>query len=268
MHCDQVTTNSGTQKTEHLISAVPPPLLSSLFHPSNTLPHLTHNPSTSVGVVNLVFPLPPSHIHPDGFGYLIPRPDSATRPMTTLNSEGILGVVFDSTALPGLDDPQVQGKITKLTVMMGGPYWSTYGLSSSSSSSSSSLSSSSYTPRPTNSEQLLEPALRHLRSIFPILKGTEPIISDPHLHLDCIPTYLPGHIHRLGELHDAIRHGPWFGHLSLAGNGYGGVGVNDCIWSVEKLVQGLVRGERVTGLEKWARSPGEVMVDGIVAPTT
>jgi len=41
--------------------------------------------------------------------------------------------------------------------------------------------------------------------------------------------------------------------------------VNDCIWSVEGLVKGLVGGKEMTGLEKWGEIPREVMVDGIVS---
>jgi len=246
-----VTTTFSIHWTDHLISALPPPLLQPLFPPSHPLPHLIHNPSTSVGVINLVFPLPPSSIHPDGFGYLIPRPL-----VPGGNPESVLGVVFDSTALPGLDSPSVEGRVTKLTVMMGGPYWSTY---------PSYPTNPDPAPRPILSEELLEPALKHLRRVFPILETIEPIVAEPNLHLDCIPTYLPGHHTRLRDLHRAIRTGPWAGKLSLAGNGYGGVGVNDCIWSVEGLVKGLVGGKEMTGLEKWGEIPREVMVDGIVS---
>lgn len=165
------------------------------------------------------------------------------RPQPGGNPENVLGVVFDSTALPGLDSPSVEGKVTKLTVMMGGPYWSIY---------PSSPTNPDPAPRPGSAEQLVEPALKHLRRVFPVLESVEPIVTAPHLHLDCIPTYLPGHVTRLRELHEAIRDGPWAGKLSLAGNGYGGVGVNDCVWSVDGIVKGLVEGRAVTGLERWA----------------
>jgi len=133
--------------------------------------------------------------------------------------------------------------------MTGGPYWSTY---------PSSPTNPTPATRPTSADQLLEPALKHVRKVFPVLESVEPIIADPHLHLDCIPTYLPGHHTRLRELDRAIRTGHWAGKLTLAGNGFGGVGVNDCIWSVDGIVKGLAKGRLMTGLERWAEIEQDV----------
>ena len=165
------------------------------------------------------------------------------------NRECVLGVVFDATALPGLDTPGVEGRVTKLTVMIGGPYWSTY---------PSSPDSPEPAPRPTSADQLLAPALTHLRQVFPVLQSVQPVVAAPHLHPDCIPAYLPGHHGRLRELDRAIRTGPWAGKLTLVGNGFGGVGVNDCIWSVETALKSLVEGGVVTGLERWAEIEQDV----------
>jgi oxygen-dependent protoporphyrinogen oxidase len=222
-----ITTTEGEIQSDHTISAIPPPALDSLL--SSPIPHLAHNPYTSVGVVSLVFPGNPTLYHPEGFGYLIPRSDA------TANPEGILGVVFDSTAVPGIDDVGLDGRVTKLTVMMGGPYWSAYGVSK----------------RPEDAAALVGPALRHLRRTLPALAGVEPLVTSPRLHVDAIPTYLPGHGARLREMDEAIRNGPWNGNLSLAGNGYGGIGVNDCVWSGEGIAKALLAHEPVTGLERW-----------------
>jgi oxygen-dependent protoporphyrinogen oxidase len=216
--------------TSHVISTIPPRKLSSLLTTS-PLPHLTHNPSTTVGVVNLVFPVPPSKIHPPGFGYLIPR-------SSTGNEEGVLGVVFDSTSVEGLERPEVAKAITKLTVMIGGPHWSTY-------RPNPSLNATDV-PTP---DQLTEIALRHLSKVFPI---PEPILVRSQIHRDCIPTYLVGHGARMRELHEAINAGAWAGRLSLAGSGYGGVGVNDCVGMGWEVARGVADGEAVTGLERWA----------------
>lgn len=183
-----------------------------------------------MGVVNLVFPFPSSSIHPAGFGYLVPRTDPE------LNPQGILGVIFDSTALPGNDDPSVSNQITKLTVMMGGPWWSTYAPGAKS---------------PPSAEDLIVPALEHLREVFPVLQGVEPLIAVPRLQKDCIPTYAPGHGGKLRDLHQTLSSSEWRGKLSLVGNGYGGVGVNDCVISAGEAVDGLVAGDRPTGLERW-----------------
>ncbi|WWD19849.1 protoporphyrinogen oxidase [Kwoniella shandongensis] len=225
-----IHTSSGrTYETSHLISALPSSKL-----PIHGLPNLSSNPSTSVGVVNLVYPLPPSAIHPPGFGYLVPRPNPST---TGSNPSGVLGVIFDSTALPS-DPPELGGGITKLTLMIGGPYWSTY------------------QPRlspPENADDLIPLAIDHLNTVFPQLKNVEPILKIANLHTNCIPTYLPGHGDRLRELHEAIEDGPWGGRLSLVGNSYGGVGVNDCVYSGELVAKGLAVGKGLTGLGKWAK---------------
>ena len=223
----QVLTPNQTISTEHLISSIP------LTHLHNLIPSLPSlSPSrTSVGVINLVFPLPSTQIHPPGFGYLIPRC------LPTQNPEGVLGVIFDSTALPMDEDPE----LTKLTVMMGGPWWSSYR-----DSSGSSLT------RPSSPEDLVGPALVHLRTTFPVLKGVEPILVILRLHADCIPTYTPGHGARMRELHEHLEGGEWKGKLSLVGNGYGGVGVNDCVFSAEEVVRGLIENRSVTGLERWS----------------
>jgi oxygen-dependent protoporphyrinogen oxidase len=222
-----IVTSAGTISTDHLISAIPPPSLDGLLF--SPIPHLAHNPYTSVGVVSLVFPGKAQSYHPDGFGYLIPRSDA------TANPEGALGVVFDSTALPGIDDIGLDDKVTKLTVMMGGPYWSSYGVSQ----------------RPETAADLVEPALRHLRRALPALANVEPLVISPRLHIDSIPTYLPGHGARVKEMDAAVLDGPWKGKLSLVGNGFGGVGVNDCVWSAEGVTRALLDGKTATGLERW-----------------
>ncbi|KAL1412198.1 oxygen-dependent protoporphyrinogen oxidase [Vanrija albida] len=218
----EISLPSGPLEVDHVVSALPPRRLAQLA----PLPNLTANPSTTVGVVNVVYPLPPGAIHPDGFGYLIPR-DDASR-------DAALGVVFDSTALPGTGDGLLEGKLTKLTVMMGGPYWGAYGGTA-----------------PSSPDALVAPALAHLQRTFPALRDTEPLLVTPHLNAECIPTYAPGHGARLRETHEAIAR-DWAGRLSVVGAGYGGVSVNDCVLGAELVAAGLGRGEAVTGLERWS----------------
>ena len=213
---------------DHVISALPPSRLASML--SNAPAELTANSSTSVGVVNLVYPLPPEQVHPIGFGYLIPR--SAN--WRNSNPEGILGVVFDSTALPGVDDSDSM-PITKLTVMMGGPYWSTY---------------PGANPIP-EKDELVRLARQHMTRVFPHLNDVEPVLQQGNLWKDCIPTYLPGHGERMRTLHEELSRS-YDGRLTLAGNGYGGVGLNDCVWSAEVGAKGVASGEGITGLERWA----------------
>lgn len=168
-----------------------------------------------------------------------------------------------------MDDPQLEGRITKLTIMMGGPHWSLY-----------PSSGSTQTPIaiPKSPEELIPLAIQHVQNVFPALRAAsgsgsgsrsvslsktdidsestalEPIYQRAMIHTNCIPTYLPGHGDRLRELHENMTHGVWAGKLSLAGSGYGGVGVNDCVAMGEDVVDGLAAatGEGVTtGLERW-----------------
>lgn len=230
------------------MSTVSPSLLASLLEtqdgpllPSTTKATdlLRYNPSTTVGVVNMVFPVPSSSIHPEGFGYLVPRADSS------LNPEGVIGVVFDGTAIPDLDEPSRLKKLTKLTLMIGGPHWSTYPRSASDPSPK---------PTPNNPNDLIQPALAHLHRTFPHLANLPPpVLVVPHIQKDCIPTYLVGHGQRLRELNGALEETGWKGRLSVAGSGYGGVGVNDCVHAAQEVADGLLRGEPVTGLERWSR---------------
>lgn len=224
--------------TSHLISALAPPVLGNLA----PLPTLSDNPYTTVGVVNLVYALPPSSVHPPGFGFLVPR-SSAER-----NPSGILGVIFDSTAIPGNDDQALDGKITTLTIMMGGPYWSSY----------PDTSGQMRTP-PADANDLVPAAIQYLNRVLPGLSGIDPLLALPQIQRDCIPTYLPGHGQRLRHLHEHLTNAAGHaqnsgvgGKISLVGNGYAGVGVNDCVFSAEEVVRGLSSGDRPTGLENWA----------------
>ena len=87
-----------------------------------------------------------------------------------------------------------------------------------------------------------------------------------HLHIDaepeqvlvglqreCIPQYTVGHSKRLATARGDLMDG-FHGRLSVAGNSYRGVGLNDCIKSARDLVIDLGHGtkglERVNGLER------------------
>ncbi|RXK40826.1 protoporphyrinogen oxidase [Tremella mesenterica] len=245
----KVYTSQNTFIADCIISTLPPSTLSHLL----PLSQLGVNPSTTVGVINLLYPLDPKHVHPEGFGYLIPK---STRRQ---NLEGVLGVIFDSTALPGVDSSE---GFTKLTVMIGGPYWSNFDPSYNPSLISQTPNSGRSNGRIEDQkeifkipkeEELSELALKHLHRVFPNLERTKPLLNISHLHKDCIPTYLPGHGDRLRKTHEDILSKNWGGRLILAGNGYGGVGVNDSVWSAECAVKGVMEWRQITGLEDWAK---------------
>ncbi|KAI0641321.1 Protoporphyrinogen oxidase [Trametes meyenii] len=186
------------------------------------LPHLLANPSSSVTVVNLVFPPSDVPIHPDGFGYLIPRPfpDYPSPPGSTL---GILGTVFDSCALGGQDIPvstaQHPPRFTKATVMLGGPYGDP-------------------SPDPQTAEflpALLAALQKHL--------GREKRLPAPCIvrirqHQGCIPTPTVGHLIRMEDLRAAVKE-KWGENATVIGAGVDGVSVGDCVESGRRVALAL-----------------------------
>ncbi|KAI0716989.1 hypothetical protein C8Q76DRAFT_726194 [Earliella scabrosa] len=213
----ELTTESGKRITSsHLVCAIPLPRLSQLLadppaSEPRLLPHLHANPSSSVTVVNLVFPPTPAPIHPAGFGYLIPRPPSgylSSPTSPTSSSLGMLGTVFDSCALPAQDTPS--GAFTKVTVMLGGPYGA---------------------PSPTPTSPAFLPALLEaLRTHLSLEPGAlpDPCLVRVREHRECIPTPTVGHVARVRELGAAVRArlGP---NAWVVGAGVGGVSVGDCV---------------------------------------
>ena len=222
----KVTLASGRRITStHLISAMPLPGLHQILATSSSttrtppsdalplLPHLLANPTSSVTVVNLVFPPSATPIHPPGFGYLIPCPATGYRPSSSL---GILGTVFDSCALSAQDVDLTpcstdSGTFTKVTVMLGGPHGP---------------------PSPAPSSDKFLPAL--LATLQAQLGRAEslptPCAVRVREHHACIPTPTVGHHARMAELEAAVRE-KWGPNAAVIGAGVGGVSVGDCVES-------------------------------------
>ncbi|KAF8916439.1 hypothetical protein CPB85DRAFT_1289731 [Mucidula mucida] len=191
-----VKTQNGEQyDATHVVSTIPLPSLHALLP---NIPHLTDNPSSTVTVINFVFPVPSSSIHPPGFGYLIPRPLEGY----TSSSPGILGVIFDSCSLSSQDSPSASANFTKLTVMLGGPY-----------------------PSTADVPDVLKHVASHLGKTLP-----EPVLTKVNRHVDCIPTPTPGHLERVVEMRRAIKE-QWGGRFEIAGAGVDGVSLVDCVES-------------------------------------
>lgn len=188
----------------NVISTIPLPELQATLVAAPAVPHLGFNPASTVIVVNLVFPCPPHHLHPAGFGYLIPRPidgyGSARNDM--------IGVVFDSCALSAQDIPGVS-PVTKLTIMCGGPYETT--------ESGSDLNS------------LLSRLFQHLAR-----PRLEPVHVKVQRQVNCIPTPLVGHLERVSEMKRVLLSEPWNGRLHITGAGVDGAGIADCIQAARK----------------------------------
>jgi len=199
------------------------------------IPHLQANPLATVRVVNLVLPVPPSQVHPEGFGYLIPRPVEGYP--KDISGLGILGVVFDSCSLHQQDRPSVkdyyrESKHTKLTVMMGGPY--------AHPPLPSVLQGTASQPLPSLLQQILKELSSHLGTSLP-----KPAFWKIWDNQNCIPTLLPEHLGRVEEMKVALDSKLPYelrGRFVLAGAGIGGVSIGDCVeagkragssWTVE-----------------------------------
>jgi len=216
-HGFEIRAASGTTlKPSHFVSALPLPALNALIHASPSglpaLPHLIANPASSVTVVNLVFPGPPTSIHPPGFGYLVPRPVSDYA--DGAEGLGILGTVFDSCALPTQD---ASADVTKVTVMLGGPHYAS-GLAAPASHTKDEDA-----PDPAFVRRLLPELARHLGVRLP-----EPLLVRATTHEACIPTPTPGHVARMAEMRDAVRE-RWGEAAEVVGAGVGGVSVPACV---------------------------------------
>ncbi|CDO71108.1 hypothetical protein BN946_scf184844.g112 [Trametes cinnabarina] len=211
---------SSENSTQEKVTRLPPN--NHPFSPLPVLPHLLANPSSSVTVVNLVFPPSDSPLHPDGFGYLIPRPAEGypSPPGSTL---GMLGTVFDSSALGGQDvsicADHRSPKFTKVTVMLGGPY----------GPPSPDPHSPDFLPT------LLATLQRHLGHDEPL---PEPCLVRIRQHHDCIPTPTVGHIERMAELRAAVKE-KWGENAAIIGASVDGVSVGDCIESGRRAALGL-----------------------------
>ncbi|GJE85143.1 protoporphyrinogen oxidase [Phanerochaete sordida] len=185
----------------HIVSAIPLPALHTLIERSSlpSLPHLLANPTSSVTVVNLVFPptAPGQPIHPDGFGYLIPRDKDW--------NASVLGTVFDSCSLSAQDEyPSADApRFTKLTMMIRAEPSSA----------------------PVTQASVLAHLTQHLAPPHPL---PAPVYFAANTMRGCIPTPTVGHVQRMKELRDAARR-EWGGRLELVGAGVGGVSVGDCI---------------------------------------
>ncbi|KAF9467947.1 hypothetical protein BDZ94DRAFT_918990 [Collybia nuda] len=194
----EISLSSGAALSPtHVISTLSLPVLQNILPDPGALPHLTANPYSSVTVVNLVFPAPPSEIHPEGFGYLIPRPTTGY----SSESPRFLGTVFDSCSLSAQDTP---APLTKLTVMMGGPY-----------------------PALTEEHMSLPFIKRHLEDHLQ-RSLPDPVYWKVRRNDNCIPTLTPGHLERMQELRNVLWE-RWEGRLEVIGAGVGGVSVGDCV---------------------------------------
>lgn len=184
-------------QADHLFFALPPREIEHLLNPYNSsLGALFENiPAASVAVVNLGYKK--KVLKNEGFGYLIP----------SMEKEPILGVVWDSSVFPEQNFYQEE---TRLTVMLGG----------------------------TQMPNVVESSEQEL------LKIAQNVLKK-HLHIDCqpdsilihlakkaIPQYTLGHSTRIQQIEQIVS--SLSPRLTILGNGFYGVSVNDCVKQAKK----------------------------------
>ncbi|KAF9961831.1 hypothetical protein BGZ72_001380 [Mortierella alpina] len=213
---------------QSVISTVPPLQLQPLLPTS--YPELTHNPSVTVAVVNLVYAAEQARLTSPGFGYLIPRSEKSA-----VNHQGLLGVVFDSCAIPAQDQGPSQDQTLKLTAMIGGHMFEDVVAHQEDSTTGSSTEQ-------TSSRRDLESFFK--KTAIDSVKKHLQIDADPemvkvHINRECIPQYLVGHLQRMQSLDQALRR-DYDGLLAVTGAGYLGVSVNDCIKNAREVAEDVV----------------------------
>lgn len=213
----------------HVVSALPLPVLHNILSPapvSHHLPGLNVNPTSTVTVVNLVFPTSPYNIHPEGFGYLVPRRPDQPGTKSQANDLPIIGTIFDSCSLSAQDDDPAA--FTKMTVMIKGDY----------PLSSASTASSSSSTVPDMILRILSALSTHLSRSLP-----DPVFWRVRVNRSCIPTYTLGHRQRMREVTKKVKDA-WKGRLEVVGSGLGGASVGDCVKAGRNVGQGWLSAAR------------------------
>lgn len=217
----QITTQGGAVDSAQLVTTISHVLPADLAPP--------RIPSTTVAVINLAFPAPPSTdppLFPPGFGYLIPR----TVP-TSQNPHHVLGVLFDSDVMPQVDTSRAQG-LVKVSVLLGGSYWL----------------DKPPVPSPTH-DQLVTAALETVRLHFPASAIPEPVHAFTHMQRDCIPQVPPGSLAAFRAFGERLKQ-VGGGSVAVVGGGYSAVGVNGCVkaaWEVGTAMAEARNGELEKG---------------------
>ncbi|XP_072049287.1 protoporphyrinogen oxidase-like [Amphiura filiformis] len=200
-----VTAGGKKWQADHVVSCIPSHNLGQLMEEEHDqfAEILKSIKSVTVATVNLEYE--GSVLTEEGFGYLVPSNQTSN----------VLGVVFDSCALPQLNRTG-KGKTTRLTCMMGGAWFhDLFG-----------------DPQNVDSDHLLSIAKEAVRDHLGIT--ATPVYSAVNIQRDCIPNYKVGHHKVLDDLDDYVREQSL--PLTLLGSSYRGVSVNDCIYEAMKAV--------------------------------
>lgn len=188
--------NGNTEIFDRIFSTISASSLASLIDPSlNIFSLLKKSRSAGIATVNLGFDR--SVLNKAGFGYLIPKTEG----------ESILGTVFDSQVFPQQNKAKNE---TRMTVMLGG------------ARNPDLLNLSDL-----QLENLARQAIAKHLGIF-----QKPKALLIRRHINAIAQYHLGHHAWLTDLQKELKKIPL---LSLIGNSYYGVSVNDCVKMAKKL---------------------------------
>ncbi|MFQ5728773.1 MAG: protoporphyrinogen oxidase [Waddliaceae bacterium] len=189
-----------TLEADHVFSTIPACGLSPLFAPihQELSELLVSVPSVSTTVVNLGYHK--TVLEKQGFGYLVPSKEK----------EDILGVVWNSSIFPQQNRNPEE---TRLTVMMGSAHMPNF----------DTLHEQEF------ATIALEALSRHLNI------DTQPDTISVKIAKSAIPQYLVGHAEKVAAMERTISMA--FPCLTLSGNSFYGVSVNDCIVRSKQIVE-------------------------------
>lgn len=192
-----------TLVADHVISALPAHALATLIrNVERPLASLLHGVRcASVAVVSVGYRK--RVLTQEGFGYLIPFDQG----------ERVLGTVWDSSVFPQQNSHE---KETRLTCMIGGEQMASF---------------ESYVSEDFKAITL-EAIGRHLGIT------AEPDVISVQIAKSAIPQYNVGHGLRVSEIHQRIA--DLFPSMTLIGNSFEGVSVNDCIANAKVAVQDVL----------------------------
>lgn len=242
----------GGRHFDRIVTAMPSNDLVTAWKCDDALRQLLKIDTSTVAVLNLAIRSPSPLPVPDGFGYLISRASAKT------NTLGLLGVVFDSAAVPGQEF--AGGNITKLTMMLGGPFYKKgYGVfdqlqglnpSSWSMELGAGRLDSGDPDVPVQVQDLTKMALdtlsRHLDISKEVLAQST-IKAKLRLQIDCIPRYDRHHPERMKEVHRLLKEQQ--SNMTLVGASYTGVSVNDCVLNATRTAE-LLAGAEIAGVPR------------------
>jgi len=187
-------THEGIFEADRLISSLPGSALSPLLknYDSNLSDLVGSIKYANMAVISLEYEN--SKIPHSGFGFLAP----SSEPID------ILGMTFDSLLFP-----QFTKNSSVVTVMAGGAWFhSLFGM-----------------PENADVSKIKELAIQSVRDILHIKEDPKRVVCK--IQRDCIPQYTLGHQARAKAIQNYIKTNDI--PLTIVGNLYGGVGVNDCI---------------------------------------